>query len=206
MGKLTSIITVLLFVACTLYAGEKEIVRKVDDFTEHEIVTFKDPLKFERTKGVSVATAWLTPEAAKKPDGTIDWMRLHLVVQCNQTGMITRDPVRPSSVSKGTLKLKIDDSQIIELKAINRLSEVDFEISRFHGMSFSEYIEESVYELSQEQLQAIAMSSTVKARVTGMNNFYYDLPHKHYRIHQDWLNEMRRFYSEVLPVVSPEQN
>ncbi|MBL6957130.1 MAG: hypothetical protein ISR54_10020 [Chlorobium phaeobacteroides] len=195
MYKLFLILVLALGLTAPVYAGN-EIVRKVDDFSNLEIVTFKKQLKFERTKGVSIGTAWLTPEAARTQDGTVDSIRLKLIVKCNQTGMITRDPVRASQATGGTLKLKLDES-VIELGAINQLSEVDFENSVIQGAYIADYTEQAIFSLSIEQLQAISAASTVKARVTGMNDLYYDLPHKHYKIHQDWLPEMRKFYNAV---------
>lgn len=195
MQKLFFVIVIILGITTTAFA-KNEIVQNTDDFSGLEMVTFKKPLKFERTKGgfMPVATAWLTPEIARKQDGTVDWIRLRLIVKCNQTGMITRDPVRASQANGGTLKLKLDDN-VIELKAINQLSEVDFDNSLVQGAYYADYTEQSIFSLSPEQLHTISAASTVKARLTGMNGLYYDLPHKHYKIHQDWLEEIRRFYN-----------
>ena len=197
MQKLVFVVAFIFGITTQAFA-KNEIVQKTDDFSGLEMVTFKKPLKFERTKGgfMPVATAWLTPEIARKQDGTVDWMRLQLIVKCNQTGMITRDPVRAAQATGGNLKLKLDDN-IIELKAINQLSEVDFDNSVIQGAYYADYTEQSMFSLSVEQLQAISSASIVRARLTGMNDLYYDLPHKHYQIHQDWLEEMRKFYQTV---------
>ena len=94
------------------------------------------------------------------------------------------------------MKLKLDDN-IIELRAINQSSEVDFDSSVVQGTHYADYTEQSIFSLSLEQLHIISTASTVKARLTGMNDLYYDLPHKHYKIHQDWLGEIRSFYNTV---------
>ena len=69
---------------------------------------------FLRTKGVSVAIAWLIPEVAKKPDGSIDWMRFHF----------KRDDYDSvlgiSKASGSTLKLKPNNNEVLEFQAYKK--------------------------------------------------------------------------------------
>ena len=186
MCRIILVLVLAFGIAAPVYAGN-EITRKVDEFTGLEMVTFKKPLKFERTKGVSLATAWLTPEVAKKPDGSIGWMRFHFKRQDYDSALGI------SQASGSTLKLKLNNNEVLEFQAINNLSEIDIERTSV-GPQYKEY---AMFDLSPHQLRAIAEASEVRGRVSGRNGMYVDIPHKHFKIHQDWLEEMRRFYSTV---------
>lgn len=183
----------LYFFTSVSFAGEKEIVRKVDDFSNFELVTFKDPLKFERTKGISIGTAWLTPEAAIDKDKAIKWLRFNFTVQGFSSGWITREPVRASQATNGTLKIKVDDRDIIELKAINPMTDVSFE----HSTVGDEYTEEAIFSVSIDQLKVLAGATTIKARLTGFNDRYIDIPNKNYEINKEWAPNIDRFCSEI---------
>ena len=190
MYKLFLIFVLALGLTTPVYAGNK-ITRKVDEFTDLEMITFKKPLKFERTKGVSLATAWLTPEVAKKPDGSIGWMRFHFKREDYDSALGI------SKASGSTLKLKLNNNEVFEFQAINNLSEIDIERTSV-GPQYKEY---AMFDLSPHQLRAIAEASEVKGRVSGRNGMYVNIPHKHFKIHQDWLEEMRRFYNTVYSAV-----
>lgn len=190
MYRMVLVLVLALGIAVPVYAGNK-VTRKVDDFTGLEMVTFKKPLKFLRTKGVSVATAWLTPEVAKKPDGSIDWMRFHFKRDDYDSALGI------SKVSGSTLKLKLNNNEVIEFQAINNLSEIDIEWTSV-GPKYKEY---AIFDLSPHQLRAIAEASEIRGRVSGRNGMYVNIPHKHFMIHQDWLEEMRGFYNAVFSAV-----
>lgn len=190
MYRIILVLVLVLSTAAPVYASN-EITRKVDEFTGLEMVTFKKPLQFLRTKGVSVATAWLTPEVAKKPDGSIDWMRFHFKRNDYDSALGI------SKASNSTMKLKLNNKEVLEFQAINNLSEIDIERTSV-GPQYKEY---AMFDLSPHQLRAIAEASEVRGRVSGRNGMYVDIPHKHFKIHQDWLEEMRRFYSTVYNTV-----
>lgn len=184
MRKVLLIIVLLLLLAVPLYA-DNEITRNVDEFTGLEMVTFKKPLKFARRLYMidSESKAWLTPVVAKKPDGSIDWMQWHFTRR-------NFFPLRISREWKSTLKLRLNGKDVIEFKAINDFSEM--------SVTRGEYSEYAMFDLTQDQLQAIAEASEVKARVSGWNGKYIDIPRKQYKIHQDWLEGIRMFYAEVV--------
>lgn len=191
MYKLFLIFVLALGLTAPVYAGN-EIVRKVDDFTGLEMVTFKKPLKFEKQKGVAIGSTWLTPEAAINPDGSIAWLRWRF------ERVDYHSWLQISQAWNSTLKLKLNTNEIIEFRAKNDLSETRITRDRLGG----DYTEHALFGLTLDQLKTIVNASEItKGRVSGANSTYVDIPKKWNKIHQDWLLEMRRFYNAVFNTV-----
>ncbi|UZJ37723.1 MULTISPECIES: hypothetical protein [unclassified Prosthecochloris] len=196
MYKLFVTLILALGITLPVYAGNK-IVRNVDDFSGLEMVTYKKPLKFEKMKGPgAIGVIWLTPEAAINPDGSIAWLRWDF----ERMGVpATGGRLGISKAWGSTLKLKLDDNEVLEFQAINSLSDVDVDVTSSSFGTLTEYREYALFTLSRNQLYAIAKASEIKGRVTGSNGKYVNIPYKvkWHKIHQDWMPEMRRFYNEV---------
>jgi hypothetical protein len=190
--KLLCLIALFFIFSCQVFAGEKEIVRNVDDFTGVGTLTFKDRLKLERTKGLfSFWAAWLTPEAVIGPDKKIKWIRLRLEFNSAYASSERREPLYVASSTNGTLKLKLDDNELIELNAINQQPDVGDETAPSGDLDF---IDRSIYIVSMDQLKSMAMAKTIKVRVTVYNDYYINIPAQNYEISSEWFENMRRFY------------
>ena len=197
MYKLFLTLVLALGLTVPVYAGN-EIVRKVDDFSGLEMVTYKKPLKFEKMMGPGAfGVIWLTPEAAINPDGSIAWLRWDF----ERKGVpATGGRLGISKAWGSTLKLKLDNNEVLEFQAMNSLSDVDVDVkSSSFGGAYTEYREYALFTLSRNQLYAIAQASEIKGRVTGSNGKYVNIPYKEkwHKIHQDWMPEMRRFFSAL---------
>lgn len=200
MSRLLISIFFLLVFSSSSVMGEDKIVRKLDDFTGLEVVSFKDDVKFETTQGfISLASTWLTPEAALDSTKKVKWIRFHLSLHDVPASPDERRAVGPSLSNNGKMIIKTDNG-LIELLAVNQLPDIRTVESNYD----IGFIDESLYELTSQQLMSIVQSKTIKVRVIGSNGISADIPAKNYKIQSDWLANMKRFYDDIVLQSNPK--